>query len=170
MRNNVILERLLWLTIIISGAYLFIYAPSIHKPVKHTPMTVISKPVSIISHTKKTRVDILRANDGSFYAHIDINGFPTTAVIDTGATTTAIPAWMKGNIGITKCKPISGHTANGDVTGCESKINRIDINNTITVKNINAVFLKDVKVVLLGQDVLRQLKLNVDGELMKIGH
>ena len=96
-----------------------------------------------------------------------INGSKVVFLVDTGATTVAIPESVARRLGLEKGRPFSSKTANGISTSYRTLIAQLNIGN-IELHNLEASILPNMagEEILLGMSALRQLELVQRGETL----
>ena len=110
-----------------------------------------------------------RGSHGHFFTTLTINGVSVEAMIDTGASTVALPALTATRMGISPegFTPVRMSTANGIAmayvkTVPQLRLGSFDLNNVeVTVSQGNTM-------VLVGMSALRQLKVDVDKGYMTL--
>lgn len=114
-------------------------------------------------------VFVFAHSDQSKIYHIkgSIENLPVDFVIDTGATSVAIPTKLAEWAGIGCMKRIRMSTANGTATACTSMIKNLHIGE-IVLHDVEAVIAENLSEVLLGQSALRSLKVEQQGGALKL--
>ncbi|MGZ8236596.1 MAG: retropepsin-like aspartic protease family protein [Methylobacter sp.] len=98
---------------------------------------------------------ILKADrQGHFRGTALVNNVPMPFMIDTGATTTAIPAKMATTSGLPFGRSIQTHTAGGLVTDRQTHINSLKIGN-VEIRNLDAQINEHLDEVLIGMNTLK---------------
>ena len=104
---------------------------------------------------------------GHYYIDGSVNDNFLNFVIDTGATTVAIPASFASGAGI-KCKKLMlSNTANGVTQACMATIEKLKIGN-FTLRYVDAVVMPNLGQPLLGMNVLRQFRVEQDNGQMRL--
>ncbi|MBK7024133.1 MAG: TIGR02281 family clan AA aspartic protease [Sulfuritalea sp.] len=81
-------------------------------------------------------------------------------LVDTGATTIAIPDSMRGALGVVGCESIvTLQTANGPVRGCATTLSAVDI-GVFRLPNVKAVFMPNLKEPLLGMNAIGRFRMS----------
>ncbi|MGZ8220899.1 MAG: retropepsin-like aspartic protease family protein [Methylobacter sp.] len=116
-------------------------------------------PIEIISERKSPDLIaggiILKADrQGHFRGTVLVNNIPMPFMIDTGATTTAIPAKMATASGLPFGRSIQTHTAGGLVTDRQTHINSLKIGN-VEIRNLDAQINEHLDEVLIGMNTLK---------------
>jgi clan AA aspartic protease (TIGR02281 family) len=104
---------------------------------------------------------------GHYYIDGAVNDNFLNFVIDTGATTVALPTSFASSAGL-KCKTgIMMNTANGSVQGCTATIQKLKIGN-FTLRYVDAVVMPNLSKPLLGMNVLKQFRVEQDNGQMRL--
>ncbi|MFY9259602.1 MAG: TIGR02281 family clan AA aspartic protease [Gallionella sp.] len=126
---------------------------------------------SIASWNAAKNVDrrlVLKPKEGGHYfvdSHINDN--PLNFLIDTGATTVAIPQSMATAARLVCEKQTTINTANGTATACETTIATLTFGPFI-LKNVAATINPTLDQPLLGMNVLQQFKISQERDEMHI--
>jgi len=96
-----------------------------------------------------------------------IENFPVNFVVDTGASTVAIPEKMAKWAGIGCMNQVRINTANGIDTACGSMVKDLRIGD-IVLHDVEVVIAKNLSEVLLGQSALRSLRVEQYGGMLKL--
>ena len=120
-----------------------------------------TQPNSTPRHGRSSRVSIPADPRGHFVADIQINGRSAEALVDTGATTVAIPESIARRSGIfVNSADYDSYvmTANGQVAVARVRLGRIQLDG-ISIRQVDAVVLPDraLSHVLLGMTFLGEL-------------
>ncbi len=97
-----------------------------------------------------------RAADGHFHWPGQVNGIPVDFLVDTGATTTALPASLAARAGLPRGALLQSMTAGGTVQGHESRA-ELQLRGGVSVQRLRVAVLPQLEAPLLGMDVLSQL-------------
>lgn len=115
------------------------------------------------SHQRQTRFEftgdeivLRRAPDGHFHWPGKINGIAVEFLVDTGATSTALPARLAERAGLPRGHPVQSATAGGTVTGHRSHAD-LQLNGGLAVQRLQVTVLPELESPLLGMDVLSRL-------------
>lgn len=103
-------------------------------------------------------IEIRRARDGHYHWPGTIDGVAVDFLVDTGATSTAIPASLASRLGLTPIGQVRSHTAGGPVTG---QVVRVDVvlDGGVQARALRVVALDGLRDrPLLGMDVLGRLQ------------
>ena len=102
-------------------------------------------------------IEIRRGRDGHYHWPGTINGVAVDFLVDTGATSTAIPARLASELGLEAIGRVRSQTAGGAVTG---QVVRADVTlrGGVVARNLRVVALEGLdERPLLGMDVLGRL-------------
>jgi aspartyl protease family protein len=110
------------------------------------------------------------AQDGSGHFSVDgqVNGGHVRFLVDTGATTVALPAADARRLGIdlAKARPFMVQTANGTVAAYRVVLDSVAVGG-ITLHNVEAMLLQDSPP-LLGMSFLNRTEMRRDGAMMTL--
>jgi aspartyl protease family protein len=107
---------------------------------------------------------------GHFLADGSINGGSMRFILDTGATSIALPAADAVRLGIDYRKGVRGliHTANGPAPAWRVKLDRVRV-GAIELQNVDALVLEQgLDVALLGMSFLNRVEMFRSGETMTL--
>jgi aspartyl protease family protein len=112
-------------------------------------------------------VEIRRGADGHFHWPGSVNGVAVDFLVDTGATSTALPQALADRAGLVGEGRVTSSTANGRVQG---RVARADIalKGDVRADRMRITVLPDLGSPLLGMDVLSRLHWSVSGGVMRI--
>jgi aspartyl protease family protein len=114
-------------------------------------------------------IELNRADNGYFYADVQINGAPVHALVDTGSTVIALSRNDAQNAGLATSigmNDVIGQGADGAVKGEEVTLDRVTLGDK-TVEKIPAVVLNSGNQSLLGQSFLsRFASVKIEGDKM----
>jgi aspartyl protease family protein len=110
-----------------------------------------------------------RDEQGRFHLDGEVNGRNATLLVDTGADVVAIPASEAAGFGIPvqpdEFRPIL-RTASGTAMGAPVRVNTLTLGST-TLRDVDAVVVQDLDVILLGQSALRRFgRVEIAGDRM----
>jgi aspartyl protease family protein len=102
--------------------------------------------------------------NGHYYIQGRINDFPVEFLVDTGATSVAIPQALADRLHITGRYPITLATANGEVTGSLARVRQLSFGQFI-LSDVKVVIMpgSEEEEVLLGMNVLSQFNITQQG-------
>jgi aspartyl protease family protein len=111
-------------------------------------------------------LEIQRSRDGHYYVIALVNGKEIPFMLDTGATSSAIPARKAAQLGLVPHDKITVNTANG-VTKADIARARFELLGLLRVDNLKLTLLPEMEGSgLLGMDVLGRLKMIQEGKRM----
>ena len=110
----------------------------------------------------------LRANrNGQYFAEGRINGAEVIFLLDTGATTVAVPSRVAARAGLQEGAPIRIETAAGATTAQKTHIRRLELGGFIFSDLRAVVIPAEDETVLLGMNALGELEITQqDGKLV----
>jgi aspartyl protease family protein len=125
-------------------------------------------------------VEIQRAGDGHYHwpgaisrPLGDTRGGDSLAqvqidfLVDTGATSTAIPLALARQLGLQEVGQVQSHTAGGVVTG-RVVLADVSLNGGVQVQRMRLTALPDLQAPLLGMDVLGKLRLSQQQGVLRV--
>jgi len=97
---------------------------------------------------------------GHYLFNGEINGKTVTFLVDTGATTTAIPAGLKDYLGLEAGPAVSVSTANGQATAYLTRLRELKMGD-ILFQDVKASLNPGIRgnEILLGMNILRHMEL-----------
>ena len=98
-------------------------------------------------------IELRRAPDGHFHWPGRVNGVAVDFLVDTGATSTAVPQALAQRLGLQAQGRITSSTAGGTVTGTVSLAD-LRLEGGLAVTKLKVVALPALDAPLLGMDVL----------------
>jgi aspartyl protease family protein len=112
-------------------------------------------------------IEIRRAGDGHYHWRGTVNGVDVDFVIDTGATTTALPRAVAKQAGLRSEGSVVSSTAGGQVQG---QVARADVvlEGGVHVRGLRVTMLPSLESPLLGMDVLSRLRWSQHGGVLRI--
>jgi aspartyl protease family protein len=112
-------------------------------------------------------VELQRAPDGHFHWPGRVNGVAADFIIDTGATSTALPQALAERAGVIGEGRMTSDTAGGAVEG---RIARADVvlDGGVRVERLRVVVLPQLSVPLLGMDLLSKMRFSQHGGTLRI--
>ncbi len=116
-----------------------------------------------------TQVTLMRNRQGHYVTSGSINQKTVTFLIDTGATTVAIPAELQQKLGLSVGNMQLSRTANGTTQTYSTVIEHITIGG-IELFNVRASILPNMpgKQILLGMSVLREIEFTQKGDKLTL--
>lgn len=116
-----------------------------------------------------TEVVLQRNRQGHYVTSGEINGKAVEFLLDTGATTVAVPMTLAKRLGLRRGAPIRMQTANGEVTGWLTRLDSVAI-GPIKLDNVRATIgpgLQDGQI-LLGMSALKRLEFTQSGDTLTL--
>lgn len=98
-------------------------------------------------------IELRRGNDGHYHWPGTINGQAVDFLVDTGATSTAVPQALAQRLGLQAQGRITSSTAGGSVTGTIALAD-LRLEGGLAVSQLKVVALPALDAPLLGMDVL----------------
>ncbi len=126
-----------------------------------------TKPANIIKSEHGTTITIQRDYDSHFRIKGSINGIPVTFLVDTGATSIAVPDSVARRAELTRGEEIASSTANGIAISYFTRIQSLKLGD-VEFSNVNAVITPGIASgeVLLGMNLLKKLTIKQDQSTM----
>lgn len=127
------------------------------------------------SHEQRSRVsvaaggaiEIRRGADGHYHWSGRIEGRAVDFLVDTGATTTAIPQRLAQSLGLATLGRVESATANGSSVGTVHRAN-IALDGGVVVEGLRVVALPSLGAPLLGMNVMSRLRWRQQGDRLII--
>jgi aspartyl protease family protein len=142
--------------------------PLLETSVVTTPqLTVTPAPAPV---SRALEVVLRRRGTGHYVSSGQINGQEVEFLLDTGATTMAIPGELANRIGLGYGRATQIDTANGRTTGFETTLYDVSLGD-LSLRNVRAIILPGMnlgKRVLLGMNVLEEFDLIKRGDTLVI--
>jgi len=125
--------------------------------------------VATVQTSEFDEIVLQRNHYGHYVFDGEINHQKVTFLIDTGATTTAIPARLQATLGLRAGPATSVSTANGVTTAHLTRLDQLSIGE-IELFDVKASIIEGMAVdeVLLGMNVLKRFELVQRGEQLII--
>lgn len=130
---------------------------------QRNPNTTLSS--TIVDGVREVRLQRNRA--GHYVADGTINGRDVTFVLDTGATTIAIPGKVAANLALPRGEEFKTHTANGIASSFAIRLDRVSIGD-IALRNVPAGVSPGLSTdeVLLGMSFLKHIEFTQRGDTL----
>jgi aspartyl protease family protein len=125
---------------------------------------------SVASASSRESVTLAADARGHFVADGAVNGVPMRFLVDTGATSIALPASEAQRLGIDYRKGERGlvQTANGNVQVYRVKLDSVKV-GSIELQSVEAVVTeRGLSIPLLGMSFLNRVEMKRDGEAMTL--
>jgi len=125
--------------------------------------------IATLASSDSREVVLLRNRSGHYVFDGEINRHKVTFLVDTGATTTAIPGGMQQTLGLKAGPATSVSTANGLTTAYLTRLDQLAIGE-IELFDVNASIIPGMRVneILLGMNVLKHFELIQSGNQLTI--
>ena len=125
--------------------------------------------VSTVQGGGYQEIVLRRSRNGHYVFDGEINHHKVTFLVDTGATTIAIPAHLQQSLGLSAGPAISVSTANGVTTAYRTRLDQLALGD-IELYDVNASLIQGMAVdeVLLGMNVLKNFELVQRGDQLII--
>lgn len=156
-KAGLILNILAWLLLMAMLGYFW--------HIKFNHMENPNQEVQIDSDTQNLRQVTLKMNNYNHYVFTGtINNEPVTFLLDTGASSVAIPSHIADKLKLKRGQEVPISTASGDDIAYRTKIDSLSIGN-IVVHDIKGLILSKASddEVLLGMSVLKKLEFTQSG-------
>jgi aspartyl protease family protein len=116
--------------------------------------------IATVQGAGSQEIVLLRNRNGHYVFDGEINHQKVTFLVDTGATTTAIPAHLQQILGLKAGARASVSTANGVTTAYLTRLDQLALGD-IELHNVKASIIQGMAVdeVLLGMNVLKNFEL-----------
>lgn len=113
-------------------------------------------------------IEIRRAPDGHYHWPGTLNGEPVEFLVDTGATSTALPARLAERVGLRSEGEVMSSTAGGLVRGQLARAD-IALEGGVGARGLRVTVLPALEAPLLGMDLLGRLHLSQRDGVLRIG-
>ena len=107
-------------------------------------------------------IEIRRAADGHYHWPGRVNGVPVEFLIDTGATSTALPQALAERAALVAEGRIRSSTAGGEVQGVLARAD-VELDGGVRAQRLRVAVLPGLASPLLGMDVLSRADIDLDG-------
>jgi aspartyl protease family protein len=112
-------------------------------------------------------VELQRGPDGHFHWPGRVNGVPVDFVVDTGATSTALPLALAKRAGLVGEGSMRSDTAGGSVEGRFARADVV-LDGGVRAERLRVVVLPQLSVPLLGMDMLSKMRFSQHGGTLRI--
>jgi aspartyl protease family protein len=112
-------------------------------------------------------IRIARSGDGHFHWPGRLNGEALDFLVDTGATTTAIPLALAERLELPMEGTVTSNTAGGIVSG-RVVVADIELDGGVAARRLRVVALPRLDKPLLGMDLLGRLRWSQEGGVLRI--
>lgn len=117
-----------------------------------------------------TRTVVLERNRfGHYVTNGVINGQPVTFMLDTGATTVAVPAQLARRLQLERGRAVQFHTANGISRGYAARLDEVGVGG-IVLRDVAAGITEGLQgeEVLLGMSFLKHIEFTQRGDTLTL--
>lgn len=112
-------------------------------------------------------IELRRGGDGHYHWPGAVNGVAVDFLIDTGATTTALPRALADAAGLQTDGAIRSSTAGGEVVGQLARADLV-LEGGVRLQRLRVTVLPALGKPLLGMDVLSRLRWSQQGGVLRI--
>lgn len=112
-------------------------------------------------------IEIRRGPDGHYHWPGRIDGIEVDFLVDTGATSTALPLALAERAGLRSEGRITSSTAGGTVRGTLARAD-IELDGGIRIERLRVAVLPELAAPLLGMDVLSKLHFSQAGGVLRL--
>ena len=112
-------------------------------------------------------VELRRGADGHYHWPGSVNGVAVDFMIDTGATTTALPGALARRARLRPEGVLHSSTAGGEVRG-ELAVADVVLDGGVRAERLRVAVLPDLATPLLGMDVLSKLRWSQQGQRLRV--
>lgn len=133
---------------------------------QHNPNTAVA---TDIGENGVREVALKRNRQGHYVTSGQINGQKVTFLLDTGATGIAIPARIANELGVSRGRPFTTRTANGNTTSYATRLRSVSIGD-IELNNVEAGITPGLRMdeILLGMSFLRHIEFTQRGSTLTL--
>ena len=126
------------------------------------------------SHAERTRfvvragaIELQRAPDGHYHWPGRVNGTAVDFLVDTGATSTALPGPLAERLGLESTGHVVSLTAGGRVHGTLARVD-IELDGGVAAERLRVAVLPGLSAPLLGMDVLGRMHFSQRGGVLRL--
>lgn len=134
-----------------------------------TPKNTVKPPES--EPRKKTNeiIVIKQASNGHYYLEAEVNSHAITFVVDTGASSVALPLSVKKTASLICNEDMVVKTANGVSSGCTTIISELKLGRgSLVLKNVQASIMPKLDQPLLGMSILQNFDIQQKDGVLEI--
>ena len=117
-------------------------------------------------HATGGAIELKRGSDGHFHWPGRLNGVAVDFLVDTGATTTALPQALAEQAGLTSEGSTRSSTAGGTVRGWVARAD-IELDGGVSAQRLRVTVLPQLDGPLLGMDVLSKMRFSQQGGVLR---
>lgn len=118
-------------------------------------------------HAEGGAIELHRNLDGHFHWPGRINGIEVDFLVDTGATTTALPQELATRARLVAEHAVRSDTAGGVVTGYAARAD-VSLSGGVRVERMRVAVLPALSSPLLGMDMLSKMRFTQHGGVLRI--
>ena len=111
-------------------------------------------------------IELQRARDGHFHWPGRLNGVAVDFLVDTGATSTALPQALAEQAGLTSEGHTQSSTAGGTVRGWVARAD-IELDGGVSAQRLRVTVLPRLDGPLLGMDLLSKMRFSQQGGVLR---
>lgn len=111
-------------------------------------------------------VELQRGRDGHFHWPGSVNGVAVDFLVDTGATSTALPQALAERAGLEKGGAVVSSTAGGDALGYSARADVV-LEGGVRADRLRVTVLPQLEAPLLGMDVLSKMRFTQSQGVLK---
>lgn len=112
-------------------------------------------------------IELRRGPDGHFHWPGTLNGIPVDFLVDTGATSTAIPQALADRAGLVAQGRVRSSTAGGFVVGTLARAD-LALQGGVSVQRLQVAVLPQLDSPLLGMDVLSKMRFEQSAGVLRL--
>jgi aspartyl protease family protein len=112
-------------------------------------------------------IELRRAPDGHFHWPGEVNGVRVEFLVDTGATSTALPQRLAERAGLVPEGRVRSSTAGGTVQGYVARAD-VALDGDVRAERLRVTVLPRLEAPLLGMDVLSRMRFSQHGGLLRL--
>ncbi|MDM8547706.1 TIGR02281 family clan AA aspartic protease [Candidatus Venteria ishoeyi] len=130
-----------------------------------------SRPQSRTDERGRPEVVLQRNRYGHYVASGKINRKPVIFLLDTGATSVAVPQSVAKRLNLHRGAPRQVNTANGVVTAYDTQLDSVQLGN-IVLEQVRGVITPNMQSneILLGMSFLKRLEFTQRGDILILRH
>lgn len=126
------------------------------------------------SHAERPRfvasdsaIEIRRGADGHYHWPGRVNGIAVEFLVDTGASSTALPQALAERAGLEAVGRITSQTAGGRVRGSLARAD-VELSGGVQARRLQVAVLPDLAAPLLGMDVLGRMRFSQGDGVLRL--
>jgi len=112
-------------------------------------------------------IEIRRSADGHYHWPGSVNGVAVEFLVDTGATSTALPQSLAERAGLTAERRVTTSTAGGTVQGVVAQAD-VELEGGVRAQRLRVTVLPGLRSPLLGMDVLSRLHMTQSDGVLRL--